>query len=114
MGALFVYSFKVKKATCQSYYHGVGAKEKAKEKRAADLQATAAATERYADQRESLTTNNLHASLEQQSGKRHFCYQGNFLDHSFLIFPSNKFDSNNDASNECDNETIFQNLLEFT
>ena len=26
----------------------------------------------------------------------------------------NKFDSNNDASNECENERIFPNLLEFT
>ena len=79
MGALFVYSFKVKKATCQSYYHGVGAKEKAKEKRAADLQATAAATERYADPRESLTTDDLRASLEQQSGKsKTFMLPGKF------------------------------------
>ena len=26
----------------------------------------------------------------------------------------NKFDSNNDASNKCENERIFLNLLEFT
>ena len=30
------------------------------------------------------------------------------------FYLSNKFDSNNDASDECENERIFPNLLEFT
>ena len=41
----------------------------AAEKRAADLEATAAATKRYEDLRESLTTDELRASLEQQTGQ---------------------------------------------
>ena len=33
--------------------------------------------------------------------------------HEFLILKKNKFDTNNYASNECENEKFFLNLLEF-
>ena len=62
------YSFQVKKLTCQTTYRGIGAKQMAAAKRAAD-EATAAATRRYKDPREALTTAELKSTLEQQTGQ---------------------------------------------
>ena len=48
---------------------------------------------------------------EMEDGKE---WRGSLTDDEGLITSRNKFDSNNDASNKCENERIFLNLLDFT
>ena len=57
------------KASCQTEWRGVGAREMAARKRAEAAEATENATRRYQDPLENMSTDELRSSLENQTGQ---------------------------------------------